>query len=289
MAVEMGLEQSVSQHYAHGALEQTIFDALAASGKDLARLTPEDLGPVDEFHVGGRPATIEFAKALAFAPNQNLLDIGSGLGGPSRYFAQEWGCKVTGIDLTDEYVRAAGSLADRVGLGGKVSYVCSSALDLPFGDQSIDGAYMMHVGMNIQDKAKLFVEVHRVLKPRAKFGIYDVMRENEDAALSFPVPWASGPETSFVEPPARYLELLEGAGFSVLSHRSRRDRAMQFFQQMRDRAAAAGGVPPPLGLHILMGPTAPQKIANMIDNISRGLIAPVEIIGERRAGISDRH
>jgi hypothetical protein len=64
---------------------------------------------------------------------------------------------------------------------------------------------------------------------------------------------------------------------------------MQFFQQMRDRAAATGGVPPPLGLHILMGPTAPQKIANMIDNISRGLIAPVEIIGERGAGNSDRH
>jgi ubiquinone/menaquinone biosynthesis C-methylase UbiE len=283
MARELGLEQSVSQHYARGALEQTIVDALAASGKDLARLTPEDLGPVDEFHVGGRPATIEFAKALAYAPGLKLLDIGSGLGGPSRYFAREWGCKVNGIDLTDDYVQAAGSLAERVGLGGKVSYVCGSALDLPFGDQSFDGAYMMHVGMNISDKAKLFAEVHRVLKPGAKFGIYDVMRENEDAALSFPVPWASGPETSFVEPPARYLELLEGAGFSILSHTSRHDRAMQFFQQMRDRAAAAGGVPPPLGLHILMGPTAPQKVANMIDNISRGLIAPVEIIGERRA------
>ena len=289
MPGESNIEQSVSRHYAHGALEQTIVDALTASGKDLARLTPEDLGPVDEFHVGGRPATIEFAKALAFAPDQQLLDIGSGLGGPSRYFAQEWRCKVKGIDLTDDYVRAAGSLADRVGLGGKVSYVCGSALNLPFGDRSIDGAYMMHVGMNISDKAKLFAEVHRVLKPGAKFGIYDVMRENEDAALSFPVPWASGPETSFVEPPARYLELLEGAGFSVLSHASRHDRAMQFFQQMRDRAAATGGVPPPLGLHILMGPTAPQKIANMIDNISRGLIAPVEIIGERGAGNSDRH
>jgi SAM-dependent methyltransferase len=214
MPGESNIEQSVSRHYAHGALEQTIVDALTASGKDLARLTPEDLGPVDEFHVGGRPATIEFAKALAFAPDQQLLDIGSGLGGPSRYFAQEWGCKVKGIDLTDDYVRAAGSLADRVGLGGKVSYVCGSALNLPFGDRSIDGAYMMHVGMNISDKAKLFAEVYRVLKPGAKFGIYDVMRENEDAALSFPVPWASGPETSFVEPPARYLELLEGAGFS---------------------------------------------------------------------------
>ena len=278
----MELEQSVSQHYAHGTLGKAVFDALAASGKDLAHLTTEDLGPVDEFHIGGRPATIKFAQALSFAPNQRLLDIGSGLGGASRYFAQAWGCEVTGVDLTEDYVGVAKSLAERVGLDDKVSYLCGSALDLPFDRQSFDGAYMMHVGMNIADKAKLFAEMHRVLKPGARFGIYDVMRENSEEALSFPVPWASGPETSFVEPPARYLELLEGTGFSVLSHRSRRERALQFFQQMREKAAAAGGVPP-LGIHILMGSTAPQKIANMIDNISRRLIAPVEIIGERRA------
>lgn len=286
--MEMKLEQSVSQLYAHDTLEKAVFDALAASGKDLAHLTAEDLGPVDEFHIGGRPATIEFAQALAFAPNQRLLDIGSGLGGASRYFAQAWGCEVTGIDLTDDYVRVAKSLAERVNFDGKVSYMRASALDLPFDRQSFDGAYMMHVGMNNADKAKLFEEVHRVLKPGARFGIYDVMRENTEEALSFPVPWASGPQTSFVEPPARYLELLEGTGFSVLSHRSRRERALRFFQQMQEKAAAAGGTPP-LGLHILMGSTAPQKIANMIDNINRGLIAPVEIVAQRHAEHSDRH
>ena len=46
---------------------------------------------------------------------------------------------------------------------------------------------------------------------------------------------------------------------------------------MRARAASSGG-PPPLGLHILMGASAPQKAANMMGNLERGLIAPTEII-----------
>ena len=130
--------------------------------------------------------------------------------------------------------------------------------------------------MNIQDKAKLFAEVRRVLKPGAVFGIYDVMREG-DGDLAFPVPWASTPETSFVAGAADYRRLLEAAGFAVHKERSRREFAMEFFRQLRARAADADG-PPPLGLHLLMGPTAPQKVANMIDNLQRGLIAPIEIV-----------
>src|SRR6266851_4619773 len=113
----MTLEQSVAQHYTLGSLERAILDALTASGKDLDRLTPADLAPVDEFHIGGRQATADLAAQMETAADLNLLDIGSGLGGASRYFAQEHGCRVTGIDLTDEFVRTAEALAKRVGLG----------------------------------------------------------------------------------------------------------------------------------------------------------------------------
>lgn len=272
----MELEQSVAQHYTHGSLEQAIFAALAAAGNDLDHLAPADLAPVDEFHIGGRQATADFAAGLEIEPGLDLLDIGSGLGGASRFFAHERGCRVTGIDLTEEYVRAAGTLAQRVGLENQVSYQRASALALPFAPRSFDGAYMLHVGMNIQDKANLFAEVHRVLKPGGIFGIYDVMRESTEGDLSFPVPWASSPDTSFVESAAAYRRLLENAGFAVQKERSRREYAIEFFRQMRARAAQGG--PPTLGLHILMGVSAPQKVANMIDNLERGLISPTEII-----------
>ncbi len=272
----MELEETVAQHYAHGTLEATILAAFAASGKDLDRLAPADLAPVDEFHIGGRQATADFAAELDIAPGSRLLDIGSGLGGASRYFAHECGCQVTGIDLTEEYVCLAKALAKRVGLEQQVSYRRGSALALPFPPASFDGAYMLHVGMNIADKARLFAEVRHALKPAGVFGIYDVMRERE-GDLSFPVPWASSSATSFVESAATYRSLLENAGFAVQKERNRRAFAIEFFRQMRAGAMADGG-PPPLGLPILMGASAPQKIANVVDNLERGLIAPTEII-----------
>ena len=161
----MELEQSVAQHYTHGSLEQAILGALEAAGKDLDRLTPADLAPVDEFHIGGREATVAFAAQFETKPGMTLLDVGSGLGGPSRYFAHERGCRITGIDITEEYVRVAEALAKRVGLGETVSYHHGGALALPFAPGAFDGAYMLHVGMNIADKERLFGEVRRVLRP----------------------------------------------------------------------------------------------------------------------------
>lgn len=271
----MEIEQAVARHYAHGALEVAILNALAAAGKDVNRLTPKDLAPVDEFHVGGRLATVAFAGQFGLRPGMRLLDVGCGLGGAARYFAHEQGCRVTGIDLSPEYVNVTNALAARVGLDERVSCELGSALALPFTPESFDGVYMFHVGMNIENKAKLFAEVRRVLAPSGVFGIYDVMRL-ADGELSYPVPWASGPEFSFVADAATYRRLLAAAGFEVLKERNRRDFALEVFQEMRTRAAAGG--PGPLGLHIVMGANAAQKVKNMVGDISAGLIAPTEMI-----------
>ena len=271
----MEIEQTVARHYAHGSLERAILEALAAAGKDVNLLSPSDLAPVDEFHIGGRPATIAFAGQFCVHRGMRLLDVGCGLGGTARYFAREHGCHVTGIDLSDEYVAVANALAARVGLGDLVSCQQGSALALPFTPGSFDAAYLLHVGMNIENKSGLFAQIRRVLAPSGILGIYDVMRLGA-GGLSYPVPWASSPEASFVADAPTYRRLLEAAGFEVLKERNRRDFALEIFGQMRARSAS--GRPAPLGLHIVMGDNAAQKVANMMNDIDRGLIAPTEMI-----------
>jgi SAM-dependent methyltransferase len=273
----MDLDQNIARHYAHGALEAAILDALAAAGKNPGTLTPADLAPVDEFHIGGRQATKDLSAQLDLPRGARVLDVGSGLGGPSRFFSEERGWQVQGIDLTPEYVDVAVSLSHRVGLGDTTAYRVASASALPFVDRTFDGAYMLHVGMNIADKKAAFAEVHRVLKPGGLFAIYDVMLEGEgDGDFAYPVPWSAGPETNFIASAETYRKDLGAAGFSLVKERNRRDFALESFAQMRQRMATGG--PPAPGLQIVMGATAPQKVANMMGGVQRGLFAPVEII-----------
>ncbi|MFT4195706.1 class I SAM-dependent methyltransferase [Ottowia sp.] len=270
----------VARHYAQDHLEETILDALAAAGKDTDRLTPNDLVAVEEFHTGGREATADFARQAGFVAGQHLLDIGCGIGGAARYFATARGCRVTGIDLTEDYVRTAQALSRRVGLGGMTTFRCASAASLPFADATFDGAYMIHVGMNVEDKRALFVGVRRVLEPGGTFALFDIMRTG-DGELSYPVPWAGNPETSFLASPAEYRQDLEAAGFEIVSQRDRSGFAGRFFAEAKARAAAEGG-PPPLGTHILMKDNVAQKLSNVVTGLESGMIAPVELVARMR-------
>jgi len=275
----MPTQQDVSKHYTHGNLVAAIQAGIEALGKTITSVTVDDLAPVDEFHIGGRQASEEFLGQLDLTPKKQVLDIGCGLGGAARFVASRYGCRVTGIDLTPEYVETARAACAWVGLDSRISLHQGSALAMPFADGTFDCAYMLHVGMNIEDKAKLCSEVSRVLRPNSLFGIYDVMKVGA-GELMFPVPWATTAASSAVANPVQYREALDRAGFTVISERNRRDFALAFFDQLRVRTATAGG-PPPLGLHILMGRNTPDKVQNMIENISVGRIAPVEMIARK--------
>jgi ubiquinone/menaquinone biosynthesis C-methylase UbiE len=271
---------AVSKHYAHGNLTEAIRSALTLQGKSTDTVTIDDLAPVDEFHIGGRRASEDFLDQLAFSTQTKVLDVGCGLGGPARFVANRYGSQVTGIDLTAEYVETGNTLCKWVELDERVSLRQGSALAMPFTERSFDGAYMLHVGMNIEDKQKLAEEVARVLRPGSAFGIYDVMRTGP-GDLAFPVPWATTASLSAVADSDRYKSALQKAGFNILAERNRRDFALAFFADQRAKTAAAGG-PPPLGPHVLTGNNTPEKVQNMIDNISRGRIAPVELIARKR-------
>lgn len=273
-------DEEVSAHYTHGGLLGAIEAALTAAGMMLPNVTVEDLGPVDEFHIGGREASETFLDRLGIKADHHLLDIGCGLGGASRLTTSRYGARVTGIDLTPEFVETGRALCDWVGLSDRIMLQQGSALSMPFAAAAFDGAYMMHVGMNIADKANLFLEVARVFKPGGYFGIFDIMQTGA-GDLTFPVPWAASAETSAVSAPDYYEKALSQAGFMVEGVRDRRDFAVAYFEKTNARIAEHG--PPPLGLHVIMGESTKVKIDNVVENLNAGLIAPFEVIARKPA------
>jgi ubiquinone/menaquinone biosynthesis C-methylase UbiE len=278
MSAQPETHSAVADHYARESLIAAIRDGLAAMGKTEVTVTAEDLSPVDEFHIGGREATGDLAGQIALAASDRVLDIGCGLGGPARQIAAHYACHVTGIDLTRDYIEAGNVLSGWLRLKDLVSLQQGNALALPFADESFSAAYMLHVGMNIADKSVLFSEAARVLRAGARLGVYDVMRTGE-GELAYPLPWASTPETNAIAAPARYREALSAAGFEIISERNRRDVALNYFAQQRAKVATCSTA---LGVQTLMGARRPQMVGNMIESISAGRIAPVEIIARRR-------
>ena len=275
----MSREQDVVRHYESGDLMDRIVAALKRAGVDPTRPTPAELAPVDEFHIGGAPATEALAAKLPFKPGDRLLDVGSGLGGPARFFAQRFGARVTGIDLTPEYVEVARRLSGLTGQGDATTFDAGSALAMPYDDASFDGAITVHVAMNIADRDRLYAEIGRVLKPGASFGVYDVMKGNA-APLDFPVPWAMTAETSHVLTPAETRASLERAGFKIVAIEDRTHQALEFFEKGLAAAKAAGG-PPALGLQLLTGATHVQKFTNMRSALGDGRLTPTMIVARK--------
>ncbi len=272
----MSCEKRVAEHYAHGSLLGDIRVAITKMGKTVENLTLEDLAAVDEFHIGGRVATDHLLDQLNFSETNAIIDVGCGLGGASRHIAGKYHNRVTGIDLTQEYIEVGNVLCSWVGLAKQVDLFQGSALSMPFEDRVFDGAIMLHVGMNIEDKHTLFSEVYRILSAGAYFGVYDVMRL-KDGELRYPVPWASDISTSRLASINHYKRALSHAGFELFFENSRREFALEFFNQMQAKTRAAGG-PPPMGLHLLMQESTSAKFNNLVENIKADLVAPVEII-----------
>ncbi len=268
----------VAAHYTSGGLLDRIQEGLDRHGVKPPYAL-DTLALFDEFHIGGRQATEGFIGKLKVNAGSRILDLGCGLGGPARYVAKITGARVTGIDLTPEFVEAGRALTGLALMLDRVDISQGSVLDLPQKDSRFDAAYMIHVGMNIADKEALAREVFRVLKPGGKFGIYDVMSVS-DEAISYPVPWASDAGQSALSSPEQYRDALKAAGFELDSETDQTGFAQNFFARLVANQRGSDG-PPPLGLHLVMGPDTKTKVRNMIDNIEKGIIAPIEMIAHR--------
>jgi len=278
----MNGEAQVAVHYGKLGLEAAVLRAVELAGKEKGRLTAGDLAAVDEFHVGGLEATRELAARMDLQPGMRMLDVGCGIGGPARYFAGELGCTVSGIDLTEEFVNVAKSLTQLVGLENATEFRQGNALTLPYEAETFDRAYTIHVLMNVADKAGVFREVRRVLKPGGMFVIFDILR-GQEGPLQYPVPWAVNEETSFVGTLAEYRKGLEAAGFEVEEVRDRREFSVEFTERAMARMAQNGPPSPEkpaLGLHLLMGEKTPVMLRNVLGMMKQGLLTVVEVYAQ---------
>ena len=267
----------ITSHYAPNNVKDAVLSALATLGDDGTMLTPEDTAPLDEFHVRGRAATLELAGQLGLRSGQLVLDVGCGIGGPSRHLAYEYGCHVTGLDLTEPYCQIARLIAERLGLGSKLTYLHGNALEMPFPDDAFDVVWTQHAAMNILDKVRLYAEIRRVLKPGGFFAMYDALAGTVEPP-HFPVPWAKDPSMSFLLAPGNLRVMLEQAGFEILSWRDTSVAGRNWFREVAARPAPPQDGKPPLGLHVLLGPEIRVMSKNVIRNLDENRIILMEVI-----------
>jgi ubiquinone/menaquinone biosynthesis C-methylase UbiE len=276
----MATDRDISNHYSRGDLLSRLNAALVDDGVDPGRPSIETLAPYDQFHGRGLEATVEIADTLDVAAHDHLLDIGSGIGGPARYLAHRFGCRVTGIDLTAEFCEVARALTRSLGLEAKVDFELGNAVSMPFADSSFDGAYSMNVSMNIADKAAFYREIHRVLKP-GTWLVLSELAQGTGAELDYPTPWASTAQASFLSTPEETLRGLGEAKFDIVQFRSTREQALAF--GARSRAMVERGEKPPHRAVMLMhGDIAKQAMANTARGLAEARIDPIEVLCRKR-------
>lgn len=266
---------AIADHWAKRDIYALIISALQKAGKSIDALTVEDLAPVDHFHARGFPATVDLADRLPVERGQHLLDIGCGYGGPARYFAKRFRCRVSGIDLTPAFVEAGNKLTALLGMQDAVDIRQGDAQELPYADGSFDGAFTQHVTMNIPDRARFYGEAFRVLKPGAFFGLSE-HGLGPAGDPHYPVPWSMDGEGSYMMTPADTRRALEAAGFEDVQVEDTGHKYVAAYGKVMELAAQ--GALPPLGIHIVLGETAPQKTRNARRNIEEGRTHPMQVI-----------
>ena len=265
---------SLDQQYATGLSRRRIEDALLAAGLDLGDLQRGDLAPLEDFHTMGRIATSQLAELAEIGPGDEVLDAGSGVGGTARYLAGWFGCRVTAVDLTEEYCNTSRWLNQLVGLDDQISVHPGDVTNLPFASGSFHAVMSQHVQMNVADKTRLYDEARRVLRPRGRLAIWDIMA-GAPGPLDFPMPWADQPVLSHLAPTARLRATIESAGLAVTHWCDRTEEAVAIMEIF------LRSPPGPLGLHVFVDNFV-EKANNLVRGLAYGRLRAIQAIAVAR-------
>ena len=205
---------TVWEHYERSDALNKVTAALDRIAPDGAPIALDALEGFDHFHTAGAMATARVADLLAPAPDQTMLDAGSGLGGPARYLADRFGCRVIGVDLTPMFVEIGKLLNQRTGFDDRVDLRVGDITNLDLPDGAVDHVWTQHVAMNIADRSGLYAEIRRVMRPGGRFALFDVI-DGEGGDLLLPVPWATKPEHSHLVTRDELRSLVTDAGFRI--------------------------------------------------------------------------
>ena len=266
-----GYAERVNAHYTPDGLTDAFLRVLQMWGKEEAILTPDDLAPIDQFHVGGKGATLALAALAGIGPTTRVLDVGGGFGGPARTLAAAYGCPVTVLDLTQEYCQVGEMLTARSGLTDRVTFRHGDALAPPFPDASFDLAWTQHSSMNIADKRRLYREISRILRPGGRLALYEIMAGSGEP-LHYPVPWARDASISFLSTPDDVRALLAEIGY--------REEVWEDVTEGTVAASRAQPTPPepPPGLHLVLGADFLERVRNMGRNLAEHRTALIRAV-----------
>ena len=268
----------IENFWTRGDLYSRINQAMSDSGLNNKKLEIEDLFPIDQYHARGIGATKDLGKRMPITENQKILDVGCGLGGPARYYAKEFKCHITGVDITPSFIEIGNNFNRLTSMSTMVDLYVGNGEKLEFEDEVFDGAYSQHVTMNISDRMKFFSEIYRVLK-KGSFFAFTEHGLGPIGNPNFPLPWADNQDMSFLLPPAKTVTILKEIGFINIKLIETGDKYIEGYEKLIQKQPKSEK--PTLGIHVIGGSSMHERSINSMRSIKENRTLPFEIVCEK--------
>ena len=273
----MEYEEAINIQYGQKNLVDKILETLKSEGINTAEMIRNAFAPIDELHLLGNKATLELAQEVGLNEKMKILDVGCGIGGPARTLVSNFGCHVTGLDLSKEYCQAADLINKYVGLSDMIEIQQGNALEMPFSDAIFDVVFLQHVLMNIADKGRFFSQIKRVLRSKGRLALYTIC-EGDISPINYPVIWANSAEINFLLPAIKLRNFISSNGFKEISWKDHTEVIIKTIDFQRTKPRPEKKPPINLGL-IVMEPSLKWK--NLVLNLKEGRIVVIQGIFER--------
>ena len=159
---------------------ERVYNELAELGKgENDPLSVEEVSSFDQLHYHGTDALDTAIRLIGISPEQSLLEIGSGIGGPARYLASKSGAHITALELQDDQNQIAQQLSQLCGISQNLSHECGDFLTYDWGDRRFDAIVSWLALYHIPDRQNMLARCHHILKTHGKFYTEDLCRKGE--------------------------------------------------------------------------------------------------------------